>query len=271
MQKFIKSFLAKSLSIIANPQDSEIKRKKLSFQDVEPMLLPVKRKCWKPVISEVEAEVSASKFSGIPWLAADEEWPVCGNCKKPMQLFLQLNKKDLPAEAQDSFLGGDLLQVFYCVNSYDDTPCECSSGTYDPFAKDSVLVRTVKTGGACKLITDSPVEGAFPCKLIAGWDEYADYPGYDEIRDTEVKLGSKEEDCLLDAGFPMMGEKLLGWPGWVQGPEYPECPDCGKKMSYVFQIDSEDNIPYMFGDCGCGHITQCREHPERLAFSWVCS
>lgn len=254
-------------AIIAIPENPEIKRKRLTFQDIEPVLLPVKRKCWKPVVSEVNADISASKFSGIPWLAADEDWPVCGNCKKPMQLFLQLNKKDLPAEARDSFLGGDILQMFYCVNSCEDIPCEGAS----IFANDSVLVRTVNLRGPSRMIAESPVEGAFPCKLIAGWDESVDYPGYDEIRYTEVRLDNKQEDCLLDAGFPLMGEKLLGWPGWVQGPEYPECPDCGKKMSYVFQIDSGDNIPYMFGDCGCGHITQCREHPERLAFSWACS
>lgn len=256
MLDFIKSFLAK--------KDS-------GFAEIEPILEKVKRKCWKPVVDEGDGDVEASKFSGLPWLAADEEWPVCGNCKKPMQLFLQLNKKDLPPEAQDSFVGGDVLQLFYCVNSSDDTPCECESETYMPFARDSVLIRTITSGKTCRQITESPVEGAFPCKLIAGWEEHADYPGYDEIRDTEVKLDSKEEDCLLDAGFPVMGDKLLGWPGWVQGPEYPECPDCGKKMSYVFQIDSGDNIPYMFGDCGCGHITQCREHPERLAFAWACS
>lgn len=39
----------------------------------------------------------------------------------------------------------------------------------------------------------------------------------------------------------------------------------------LFQIDSEDNIPYMFGDTGCGHITYCEKHPRVLAFGWACS
>jgi hypothetical protein len=42
-------------------------------------------------------------------------------------------------------------------------------------------------------------------------------------------------------------------------------------MHLLFQIDSEDNLPYMFGDAGCGHITQCPKHPHRLAFGWACS
>jgi hypothetical protein len=42
-------------------------------------------------------------------------------------------------------------------------------------------------------------------------------------------------------------------------------------MQFVFQIASEDNIPYMFGDVGTGHITQCPEHKNQLAFGWACS
>jgi uncharacterized protein YwqG len=87
---------------------------------------------------------------------------------------------------------------------------------------------------------------------------------------TEIKLEEEQEECLAEEGFPVEKDKLLGWPYWVQSLEYPECPDCGKEMSLVFQIDSEDNLPYMFGDCGCGHITQCKDHPERLAFAWAC-
>jgi len=33
------------------------------------------------------------------------------------------------------------------------------------------------------------------------------------------------------------GDKLLGWPSWVQGVEYPRCPRCNQQMSFVFQID----------------------------------
>jgi hypothetical protein len=41
-------------------------------------------------------------------------------------------------------------------------------------------------------------------------------------------------------------------------------------MIHVFQVDSEDSIPFMFGDTGCGHITQCPEHQEVVAFGWAC-
>ena len=66
-------------------------------------------------------------------------------------------------------------------------------------------------------------------------------------------------------------DKVNGWPYWVQNVEYPICPKCGTEMIYLFQIDSEDNVPFMFGDVCCGHITQCPKHPDILAFAWACS
>jgi len=36
----------------------------------------------------------------------------------------------------------------------------------------------------------------------------------------------------------------------------------------VFQIGSEDNIPFMFADGGQGPITQCSDHKDVLGFSW---
>lgn len=38
----------------------------------------------------------------------------------------------------------------------------------------------------------------------------------------------------------------------------------------LFQIDSNTNLPYMFGDVGCGILTYCPEHPDVLAFGWDC-
>ena len=35
-------------------------------------------------------------------------------------------------------------------------------------------------------------------------------------------------------------------------------------------IAREHNLPFMFGDSGCGYITQCPEHKEVVAFGWAC-
>jgi hypothetical protein len=36
----------------------------------------------------------------------------------------------------------------------------------------------------------------------------------------------------------------------------------------IFQLESHQNLWYMFGDDGCGHITGCPDHPDELAFTW---
>ena len=77
-----------------------------------------------------------------------------------------------------------------------------------------------------------------------------------------------EDDVIFQV---IEGDKLAGYPNWIQGVEYPNCPECQRRMQFVFQIDSQDNLPVMFGDVGCGHITQCPEHKQILTFSWACS
>jgi hypothetical protein len=34
-------------------------------------------------------------------------------------------------------------------------------------------------------------------------------------------------------------------------------------MALVFQLGSEDNLHFMFGDSGVAHVTQCPQHPDR--------
>ncbi len=67
------------------------------------------------------------------------------------------------------------------------------------------------------------------------------------------------------------GDKLGGWPMWVQDIEYPTCKECNRDMNtMVFQHDGQE-LDMMFGDCGVGHITMCGNHPENVGFCWACS
>ena len=111
--------------------------------------------------------------------------------------------------------------------------------------------------------------GMFPPRRITGWTETEDYPNYEELDDLGAPLDEDELDGLADE-FPREGEKLLGWPYWVQGVEYPECRVCGTQMTMLFQMDSSRTLPFMFPDAGAGHITQCPIHPDELAFGWAC-
>lgn len=228
----------------------------------EERLVAYRRPCWDPKVESGDGEVQTSKFSGTAALPEGEDWPVCPNCAEPMQLFLQLNAADLP-EGFTAPWGEGLLQFFYCTTS--KPLCEIDCEAYAPFAR-STLLRVIPQPAAFS--EAQPPSGAFPAKRIVGWEPLDDLPDWEELRD----FGFSEEEAeeISNRGYARSGDKLSGWPHWIQGVEYPQCPECGSSMKMLFQIDSEDNLPYMFGDAGCGHITYCEKHPRVLAFAWAC-
>ena len=39
-------------------------------------------------------------------------------------------------------------------------------------------------------------------------------------------------------------------------------------MVQVFEIESEDHVPYRFGSYSQAHILQCRQHRDVITLSW---
>lgn len=231
-------------------------------------IAPYRRQAWIPQVAEGDGAPDGSKFSGRPWLHPGEAWPACGNCHRPMQLFVQLDARDLPPEAAPRLDGG-IFQLFYCTST--GPACEVDAEAWAPGARSTLarLVAPDASGGGAGAPGPGP-EGMFPPGRIVGWTAADDYPNWEELQELGAPITDEEWDELADGDFPRQGEKLLGWPFWVQGVEYPACPECGKTMELLFQVDSERNLPYMFGDAGVGHVTQCPVHRHRLAFGWAC-
>lgn len=239
----------------------------------------LRRKAWKPVVTAGDAAVTASKFSGAPWLSPEETWPLCRHCGQPMQLFLQLSLAELPADLAGVF-GEGLLQMFYCTNTQPQCEVECLPS--EPFAE-SQLLRLIRPTADTRPVQLPELpgrlwqggEGYYPARRITGWQEVEDYPHSAECAEHGVTIDDTELDLMNDLGYPVQGDKLAGWPAWIQAwpgyLPYPNCRQCGRRMQFVFQIDSECNLPHMFGDCGRGYLTQCPEHKDQLAFHWDCS
>jgi uncharacterized protein YwqG len=198
-----------------------------------------------------------------------------------MPLLFQLNLDELPAALQGRF-GIGLLQLYYCL--------ECDGG-WQPFS-DANLARIVHPNRTSQNDLPHALVNTFPAKQIVGWEEFMDYPNPQEhgvlglhytydwetsptrthIAYPELGLEFKniEDDNIAEAiSEAATGDKLGGWPAWVQDIEYPACPHCQRQMTLLFQLDSNDNLPYMFGDLGTGHITQCPEHKDVVAFGWA--
>lgn len=49
-------------------------------------------------------------------------------------------------------------------------------------------------------------------------------------------------------------------------PIVEDCPKCATRMQFLIQVDSEQNLPHMFGDSGAGHLSFCKNHPEIMSF-----
>ena len=230
-------------------------------------LSELKRTTWKPQTTDGDGTPFDSKFAGLPWLGKAEPWPTCQHCSEPVTPFVQLNLDALPETLIGEF-GGGLLQLFYCTNP--KKGCESAGQIFAPFTPGK-LVRIVTPDaapGICKIPAGVRV---FPPKRIIGWQAADDYPNWEEGAEQGVELAHDDLYALADSGFPLSGDKLAGWPHWLQGIEYPRCPICQERMRLVFQVDSNDHLPYIFGDLGCGHITQCPAHKHQVTFAWACS
>lgn len=57
---------------------------------------------------------------------------------------------------------------------------------------------------------------------------------------------------------------MRGWRYWIQGADYPACKRCQKPMTVFFQIDSEENVPEMWGDAGMMYLRQCEAHLPQI-------
>lgn len=230
------------------------------------------RPAWQPLTEPCAPDADISRYSGLPLLRDGEAWPTCGDCKRPLQLFLQLDLATIPAAAQEQLgTSTGILQFFYCTHAAGN------EDEWEPFSK-AHLVRILPGSADQYRIADAvpewPQKPAYlAAQAITGWTQFEDFPNPEE----EDELGMPEmSDDEYDAYYmsePYLnaeGDKLGGWPNWVQDAEYPECPQCGKQMKMLYQLGSNAVLRWMWGDAGIGHITQCEAHPDVLAFGWAC-
>jgi hypothetical protein len=180
-----------------------------------------------------------------------------------MPLLVQLRLDELPNHGADTPAG--LLQLFYCPTEAPDI-CEHPLRSWTPLGGGATLQIVSADGGRA-----SEVPPRFPALAITAWREEPDLPDWEELRSLGTVLDSELALRLINADVPRPGDKLEGWPAWVRGVDYPTCPVCGATMGLLFQLESEDHLPFRFGDSATGYVTQCETHRNLVAFGWACS
>ena len=224
-----------------------------------------RRATWLPIVKDEASPPLGSRYGGAPWLADGEAWPQCPMCKRPMQLFIQLASADVP-EAARELVGDGHVQLFYCA--WRDTLCATGSDAWEPFAT-TVVARRVLPSGEGYVPPTPAFEPSVHATRIVGWDEQADYPDLYELKPLGVELDDDEHDRSGDvADLNDPGDKLGGWPSWIQFEAAPQCPRCARRMRLVFQLGTASHLRLNYGGAAIGYLTRCEDHADVLAFSW---
>jgi hypothetical protein len=237
----------------------------MDLRAIEEKLAPYRRTAYAPNVIPGDLEPDQSKFAGVAWINEGDAWPACGYCGKPMQLFLQLNLGELPLRFEGWPERG-FVQVFHCTTR--DAYCD-QKGLFSPFGK--FLCVRLLLPAQHSAFTSSPVDDPLPPKWIGEWLPRDDYPRPEEVEEMAPGLLTEEELSRLVGRHRLAtfaGDKLGGWQVGPQGIRRPRCPECGLRMTSVFQIGDRDNLDYMFGDCGIAHLFRCDAHPSTLGFKW---
>lgn len=236
------------------------------FSKAIQILKKYKRTAYIPqTVASTNTFSTESKIGGYPYLRNEQDWPICPNCSKNMQLFLQLDLSTLPEKKETG-----LIQMFYCTS--EEPQCEDDLETWSPFST-GVVCRKIEVAGESAAIVPNLGE-VYPEKSVASWKAKDDYPHFEEYQNLGIVLKLEDDIYELmeqrEIGLPILGDKLVGWPYWVQSEEYAADRITGNSMQLLFQFDSEDNLPILFGDSGIGHLMQSPDNNEELAFGWAC-
>ncbi|MCO5169993.1 MAG: ankyrin repeat domain-containing protein [Planctomycetes bacterium] len=200
------------------------------------------RKAARPVTEVGDGPPAASKFGGAPLLTAAAPRPI-GRGGVPLPLLVQVDLREHPEPKERQ---AALLQVFF-----------------DPDGPPHGVARLIDPDAPA--VTDAGP--ALPARRITGWGKPAsDHPsrGDDPARPGPA-LTDDEQAVLRDLNLG--GDKLGGWPDWVQDPVYPACPECQAPMTrLLLQVEGGRHVAVSLGDAGVGYVLACPDHAGQVSF-----
>ncbi|UTW61012.1 DUF1963 domain-containing protein [bacterium SCSIO 12741] len=207
-----------------------------------------------------------SHVGGHPYFEQGREWP---ETKKgePLQFIFQIWNEDgleLPKSVK-------LIQFFY---DWEEFPWDTDN--------DGWLVRIYR-----EINPEKEIEQAVPagkeaphyCALkFETVQTLPDWEGIDvfgpKASDLSCQINDDEPwQAYQDTVEKLIGDtdyqsQLGGYPNWVQGESTPKDSE-GKPMKLLFQIDSDDNAGFMWGDVGLIYAFY-DEQNERVEFCLQC-
>jgi predicted DNA-binding WGR domain protein len=185
-------------------------------------------------------------FGGVPPGFDAKNWPVCADCRHPMQFIalFHADRERLPLGKAAA------LAVFACNGHFTSGACE----TWEADAGcNAAILLTAKQ--LARPALDRPPNSADGEKPIPPMRRRM--IGYRPRHEADPEL----ED---NAAHPAGCSKLGGFPAWLQFPDAPECDACGEAMQFVGQIDERADAKLNFGG-GIAYVFRC---PHGARFLW---
>ena len=254
-----------TLAPIAAAPNPQLSRAQAFIAQLESM----RRSAARPVFSSTVGAFGTVR--GPMMLDAEEPWPLCSQCGKPLSALLELDLEKVPIMSLQS---GAVAQVFWCEASEQPSAKIICTGGY--------LARFHRR-------TSRIVEGPPPTRRvtihIADWIMFAELPPYDALRDamtarlenvdfvnalatlvpgidTDAAGIDVYNALTISMGAPETNEhKLGGWPTFVQAGPNPASVQ-------IFQLEHGAPFTINFGDGGAGHLFF--DTKGQLEFYWSC-
>lgn len=205
----------------------------------------------------------ATKFGGQPNWVGNPEWPLSKATNEPMRFIGQI--------ALDAELIGSAIAKMAYLFMTDDPNVD---GTWEPFGgENALIIQPGQHGAKTEPLTKGPTlfrmeKRFFGAAYLPKNLEYGVrlIPGEDPEWLNEEARFQLSEERLAAYSESLVGNKLGGTPGFLQGDEFPD----GGSWRLILQLDSA-RTPFWvnFGDAGVG-FAFISEDGTRGKFLWQC-
>ncbi|MBW1599496.1 hypothetical protein HPT28_21155 [Streptomyces sp. JJ38] len=153
---------------------------------------------------------------------------------------VQLYARDVPD--LDFPAGTDLLQILWCPLVHDDGQYAANPGLY---------WRNTALTAACAAEWEPPRphtadEEFVPRPCTVSPTPAVEYPNWDMPRGLSERIGGRYEVLEEERGFgyfevaTTQQSKVGGYPSWTQGPDWPDCADCGTRMEHLLSVTATE-------------------------------
>lgn len=221
--------------------------------DVEalfPEIVPFRREATRLHPRRGEPGVRDSSVGGpLLWPSA-EPWPHCADdhpvtrlsnpSEDPVPLVpvLQLYAADVPDLPFPP--GTDLLQLLWCPYDHERY--------YAPWPELSWRA----SGEVDDVLADPPRPADaphtyLPEPCVVHPERVVEYPRWDLPEELSHDLKERFDRLKEQSGWSYWyalsvapGVKVGGYPNWTQEPDWPDCPECGRRMDHLLTVDSAE-------------------------------